>query len=154
MDHVGDGHTSLGLDGVLRSYAGNGTVIDWRQLDPTQIAEYVGFSHPLLDTRLKRSAESYGDGRDVTDISQLCRFEPKHVSANVSSVEPVDAVGVACSAALGNAGPQQDSEQGENAIPCKCIYCDNDNNCWLSNLANNCVRCGYWALGSGICLEW
>lgn len=36
-----DGYAAVGEDGVARSYAGNGTVIDYRKLSNSQLAEYA-----------------------------------------------------------------------------------------------------------------
>ncbi|KAG9780209.1 hypothetical protein KCU88_g3775, partial [Aureobasidium melanogenum] len=63
----------LGDDGVLRSYDGDGTVIDWRQLDPDQIKRAYDAHNNRGGQFLRRSPQNIVDGRDVVDIDQILR---------------------------------------------------------------------------------
>ena len=64
-----DGFSRLALDGVVRSYDGNGQVINFRQLSPEQIAGWLKVSP---DQELIQWHEWEGvDGRDMTDEKAL-----------------------------------------------------------------------------------
>ncbi|KAI1317712.1 hypothetical protein F5Y16DRAFT_414581 [Xylariaceae sp. FL0255] len=69
----------VGADGVLRSFASNGTVLDFHQLDPTQLQEFAesqlqqwqttGRAIPSAVSDLAK--EPYIDGRQVLDKAKL-----------------------------------------------------------------------------------
>ncbi|KAL2416832.1 hypothetical protein ABEF95_002137 [Exophiala dermatitidis] len=63
----------LGDDGVLRSYNGDGTVIDWRQQDADQIKRAYDAHNNRGGQFLRRSPQNIVDGRDVVDIDQILR---------------------------------------------------------------------------------
>lgn len=75
------GALNVGPDGVLRSFAPDGTVLDFRQLDPDQVAEFaakqVAGWEAMADHEVPASvitlanAASAIDGRLVTDLDQL-----------------------------------------------------------------------------------
>ena len=66
MLHISD-------DGLARSYAGNGTVLDYVALSPSQLTAAVALtspSHPSDDVHPNAVWEGV-DGRDVTDHDQI-----------------------------------------------------------------------------------
>jgi len=68
MEAADDGFVSLGIDCVFRSYAGNGSVIDYRQLDPEQVAAEIASPNHTLPS------SAYGDGRLVTNLGQFLQL--------------------------------------------------------------------------------
>ncbi|KAF4536256.1 uncharacterized protein LTHEOB_2017 [Lasiodiplodia theobromae] len=70
QDPTGAGCLHLGSDGVLRSYSGDGAVLDHRQLSPAQIAEHVAVFRAtgVYDAEQMAQIEAGyrgADGRDV-----------------------------------------------------------------------------------------
>lgn len=70
QDPTGAGCLHLGSDGVLRSYAGDGAVLDHRPLSPAQIAEHVAVfraTGAYDDAQMAQIEAEYRgvDGRDV-----------------------------------------------------------------------------------------
>jgi hypothetical protein len=128
------GWVALGLDGVFRSYAGDGSVIDWRQLDPDQIAANVasGRTGPEIPT-----AEAYSDGRLVTDINQI--LQPMQ-SQTPSKRQEARAVLHARECSLAEA-PSAVLQRSPDDVPCTCIACGNDRYCYFSKLNEHCTYC-------------
>lgn len=91
------GFFSVGADGVLRSFAGNGTVLDYHQLDPDQLASFAasqlaaweasGMPVPASVANLANSASAV-DGRLVTDLDQL--LDPADRPVRSSAVKERD----------------------------------------------------------------
>ncbi|KAK2811092.1 hypothetical protein FQN50_002428 [Emmonsiellopsis sp. PD_5] len=96
LDTVEDGFLSVGADGVLRSFAKDATVIDYRQLDPDQVKSFAatqlaaweasGMAMPSNVLNLADSSSTSGvDGRLVTALDQL--LDPVDKPAGVSAVK-------------------------------------------------------------------
>ncbi|KAK2774008.1 hypothetical protein FQN53_003872 [Emmonsiellopsis sp. PD_33] len=96
LDTVDDGYLSVGADGVLRSFAKDATVIDYRQLDPDQVKSFAAtqlaaweasrMAMPSSVLSLADSSSASGvDGRLVTDLDQL--LDPADKPAGVSAVK-------------------------------------------------------------------
>jgi hypothetical protein len=100
-----EGIFDLGEDGVLRSYAGDGSIIDWRQFDPQQIKEFLDTYNSHDSKLLARSADPNTDGRAVRDIDQLLR--PRNVSSSATS-------------------PSMDSTDGSGDVRCLDLLCMNN----------------------------
>jgi hypothetical protein len=137
MSLAGDGHVQLGLDGVVRSYSGNGTVVDYRQLDPDQVVKYSA-SLRKRDSILPR------DGREVTDIAQLLApWEERDIAtaAELAAREPA------------NNAAQVDSlrERGGDDFYCDFIECTNNDICFNSQADNTCAVCVHYVKGVGYC---
>ena len=74
-----EGALSVGADGVLRSFAANGTVVDYRQLDPNQMASFAnrqlavwqGQDRDIPDSVVALANAPAIDGRLVTDLEEL-----------------------------------------------------------------------------------
>ncbi|KAI0517518.1 hypothetical protein F5B22DRAFT_645702 [Xylaria bambusicola] len=74
-----DGALMVSPDGVMRSFSSNGTVIDFHQLDPTQLKEFaeiqlrqwqnMGKEIPAAVSNLAKAP--YTDGRQVLDKEKL-----------------------------------------------------------------------------------
>jgi len=140
LNLTGDGFIAFSLDGVLRSYSGDGTVIDWRQLDPTQISEWSGYSHPSFDLNvLKRSPETYSDGRLATDVDQL---RQPWTEENINSLFPRD-VAACPNTATRSLAPR--------SVPCSCLICITNDNCYFSSLNDDCYACANYGQG-GYCM--
>lgn len=91
-----DGALSIGEDGVLRSFAGNLSVIDYRQLDASQSMAYA------LDQMEQITADGGGDvadsmmtlaftpvdGRKVTDVDLLFNPEEKPSVDQLGRITP------------------------------------------------------------------
>lgn len=72
------GASNVGKDGVLRSFASNGTVIDYRQLDPEQVKEFAikqlaawKVTGDIPESIVKFAEPPYPDGRLVTSENDL-----------------------------------------------------------------------------------
>jgi hypothetical protein len=70
-----NGIVAVGADGVLRSFAYEGHVIDYRQLDQTQHQAFARiFSNPSIPvphSRIDVDSVSFADGRTVVDHDKL-----------------------------------------------------------------------------------
>jgi hypothetical protein len=137
IGRVADGYgwVSLGLDGVFRSYAGNGTVIDWRQLDPDQIAADIVTHRRGASTV---PAEAYGDGRLVIYINQLRQpwpFNAKEATTSGHVNVPRD-----CALADAPDAPDAILARIPDDVPCHCIACTYDRACYHSKLIDDCKR--------------
>jgi hypothetical protein len=132
MDVSPDTYIDLGGDGVVRAYARNGTVADFRQLDSGQIETVRNYLHPKNGNVLGRSYETPApsqpqlDERKVTDINQLLTpREPRESfegQTQTVSDEPLKL-------------------RAEADVPCNTIGCDaigSPQFCWFTHLAN-CV---------------
>jgi hypothetical protein len=129
----GSGWVSLGLDGVFRSYAGNGTVIDWRQLNPDQIAADIAARYRGASTV---PAEAYGDGRLVTDLNQL----RQPWQSNAKEATTSGHVNVPRDCVLADA-PGAVLARSPDDVPCHCIACSSDRACYHSKLNEDCTWC-------------
>lgn len=77
------GFLNVGEDGVLRSFAGNGTVLDYHQLDPEQVKEFAEtqlrswdhIDHETPEVVRTMAKEPYPDGRLVHDLKKLLHPE-------------------------------------------------------------------------------
>jgi hypothetical protein len=67
-----NGHSAfhLGRDGVLRSIDANNTVLDYRQLNPSQIEEFLGWLDAAPFNNVTERLVGV-DGRNVLDLEQL-----------------------------------------------------------------------------------
>lgn len=83
LETTDHGFLNVGEDGVLRSFAGNGTVLDYHQLDPDQVKEFASaqlrswdsISHDTPDIVKSLAQEPYPDGRLVQDVKKLMHPE-------------------------------------------------------------------------------
>jgi hypothetical protein len=88
-----EGTLELEADGVMRSYAGNGTVLDYHQMDPDQVAGFAfaqvikyqryGGLKSVPDHIMALSTPPFADGRLVVDKEQL--LSQKNMAAIGSS---------------------------------------------------------------------
>ncbi|KAK6388336.1 hypothetical protein LTR65_008014 [Meristemomyces frigidus] len=69
MDVAADGYSNVGDDGVARSHAANGTVIDFRRLSNSQLNSYAKSLPPSLQQYQEEYVEQFANvsGLDVAD---------------------------------------------------------------------------------------
>ncbi|KAE9368953.1 hypothetical protein N431DRAFT_444347 [Stipitochalara longipes BDJ] len=136
----GLGWVSLGLDGVFRSYAGDGSVIDWRQLDPDQIAADLATQARVPNAL---PAEAYGDGRLVTDINLLRQpwqeTSNKDTTSEHANIPRSDSSEMKACAIVD--GPEGIVARGPDWVRCGCIACRQDRFCYHSKLNEDCTWC-------------
>ncbi|KJZ74887.1 hypothetical protein HIM_05796 [Hirsutella minnesotensis 3608] len=95
MHITDDGVFSLGSDGVLRAFAADRQVVDYRQLDPEQFKELAsmqvsGWEHlggaESVPASVLNLAQSSVDGRIVTNVEQL--MNPKEKPSTAAGGQP------------------------------------------------------------------
>ncbi|KAE9376092.1 hypothetical protein N431DRAFT_464148 [Stipitochalara longipes BDJ] len=134
MHVADDSFVSFGVDGVFRSYAGNGTVIDYRQLYPDQIAVETTSKHYTLP------AEAYGDGRLVKYIDHLLQllqllqpWQLKWEEDEMNSIESRSCNLTEASTAI--------LERELEVRPCNCIACKFQTSCYFAKSNEDCTWC-------------
>ncbi|KAK6065433.1 hypothetical protein SCUP515_11240 [Seiridium cupressi] len=98
------GGKQVGEDGVLRSFANNGTVIDYHQLDPEQVEEFAqdqliqwkASGQEVPESVVKLAQPPYPDGRLVVSVDDLLHpaekpeFPPESEISKGTSTSPAD----------------------------------------------------------------
>ncbi|KAH9893670.1 hypothetical protein F4778DRAFT_784164 [Xylariomycetidae sp. FL2044] len=85
LDTQGDGYLMVGEDGVMRSFASDGTVLDYHQLDPDQLKEFAidqlhkwgKLKTETPDVVEELAKPPYADGRLVLDKERLLHPEDR-----------------------------------------------------------------------------